>query len=76
MTKAELSAPHRWLGERCQHINFGSISFQVRRGEPDLGQPHSMVRTLKIAGDANGSRPKSPVTTSSCGTSTSRCSSS
>lgn len=58
MTKADLSAPIRWLVERCQHINFGSITFHVRRGEPDLGRPHSAVRTLKIAGGVNGLRPE------------------
>lgn len=58
MTKAELSAPNRWLVERCQHINFGSISFHVRGGEPDLGRAHSRVRTLKIAGGANDPRPE------------------
>jgi len=58
MTKGQLSGPSRWLVERCQRINFGSISFHVRRGEPDLGQPHSMVRTLKFAGGINGPRPE------------------
>ncbi|MBI5865820.1 MAG: hypothetical protein HZB38_15215 [Planctomycetes bacterium] len=58
MTKAELSAPNRWLVERCQHINFGSITFHVRGGEPDLRRPHSRVRTLKIAGGFNGFRPE------------------
>lgn len=58
MTKGQLSAPNRWLVERCQHINFGSITFQVRRGEPDLGRPHLRVRTLKIGGGASGPRPE------------------
>lgn len=58
MTKAELSAPNRWLVERCQHINFGSVTFHVRGGEPDLGQSHFSVRTLKIAGGINGLRPE------------------
>jgi hypothetical protein len=58
MTKAELSAPNRWLVERCQHINFGSITFHVRGGELDLGRPHSRVRTLKVAGGVNGLRPE------------------
>ncbi len=58
MTKGQLSGPNRWLVERCQHINFGSITFHVRRGEPDLGRPHSRVRTLKIAGGINGPRPE------------------
>jgi len=56
MTKAELSAPNRWLVEHCQHINFGSVTFHVRRGEPDLGRPHSRVRTLKMAAGINGPR--------------------
>lgn len=56
MTKAELSAPNRWLVERCQHINFGSVTFHVRGGEPDLGESHFSVRTLKIAGGINGLR--------------------
>lgn len=58
MTKAELPAPNRWLVERCQHINFGSVTFHVRGGEPDLGRPHYRVRTLKIAGGVNGLRPE------------------
>lgn len=58
MTKAELSAPNRWLVERCQHINFGSITFHVRGGEPDPSRLHSVVRTLKIAGGVNGLRPE------------------
>lgn len=58
MTKAELSAPNQWLVERCQRINFGSITFHVRGGEPDRGRPHSRVRTLKIAGGVNGLRPE------------------
>ena len=58
MTKGQLSGPNRWLVERCQHINFGSITFQVRGGEPDLGRPRSQVRTLRIAGGVNGPRPE------------------
>jgi hypothetical protein len=58
MTKGQLSGPNRWLVERCQRINFGSITFYVRDGEPDLGRPHSRVRTLKIAGGVNGLRPE------------------
>lgn len=58
MTKAETSAPNRWLVERCQHINFGSVTFHVRGGEPDLEQSHFSVRTLKIAGGINGLRPE------------------
>lgn len=58
MTKAELSAPKQWLVERCQHVNFGNITFHVRGGEPDLGRPHSRVRTLKMAAGVNGPRPE------------------
>ena len=58
MTKAELSSPMRWLVERCQQINFGSVTFHVRGGEPDLGRSHSRVRTLKVAGGFNGFRPE------------------
>jgi len=58
MTKEQLSRPNRWLVECCQHINFGSVTFHVRGGEPDLGRSHSTVRTFKIAGGVNGSRPE------------------
>ncbi len=58
MTKEQLSGPSRWLLERCQHINFGSITFHVRSGEPDMGRPHWRVRTLKIASAVNGPRPE------------------
>ena len=58
MTKQQLSGPNRWLVERCQLINFGTITFHVRGGEPDLAQPHSRVRTLKIAGGVIGPRPE------------------
>ncbi len=56
MTKGQLSGPNRWLVERCQSINFGSVTFHVRGGEPDLRRLHSRVRTLKLAGGANDPR--------------------
>jgi len=58
MDKRHLSRPRRWLIERCQHINFGSVTFHVRGGEPDLGRPHHVTRTLKLAGGVNGPRPE------------------
>lgn len=34
--KRQFSRPRQWLIERCQYINFGSVTFHVRGGEPDL----------------------------------------
>ena len=58
MDKRHLSPAKRWLIERCQRINFGSITFYARGGEPDLGRSHRVTRTLKLAGGDNGSRPE------------------
>jgi hypothetical protein len=56
--KRQLSRPRQWLIERCQYANFGSLSFFVRSGEPDLNQPHHISRTIKLIGGANGPRPE------------------
>lgn len=56
--KRQLSNPQQWLIERCQYINFGSLTFSVRGGEPDLAQPYHVSRTIKLIGGDNGSRPE------------------
>jgi len=58
MDKRQLSRPKRWLIERCQQINFGSITLYVCGGEPDLDRPHRTTRTLKLAGGVKGPRPE------------------
>lgn len=58
MDKRQLSEPKQWLIEQCQQINFGSITFLVRGGEPDLSRPHHITRTRKLAGGHNGPRPE------------------
>lgn len=62
MDKRHLSKPKRWLIERGQHINFGSVTFYTRGGEPDLMRSLRSVRTLKIAGGDNGPRPEIAIT--------------
>ena len=59
MDKRDLLGPNRWLVEQCQHINFGSITFHVRGGNPDLDRPFSTVHTVKLVGGVNGPRPES-----------------
>lgn len=59
LRKRQLTRPCQWLLEHGQQINHGSIKFYVRGGEPDLGRPHSRVRTLKLSGGVNGPRPES-----------------
>lgn len=60
MEKCDLSRPMQRLIEQCQMTNFGRIRFAVRRGgEPDLVRPWRTVRTVKLAGGENGSRPES-----------------
>lgn len=56
--KRQLSTPQQWLIERCQYINFGSLMFCVRGGEPDMAQPHHLSRTIKLIGGDNGPRPE------------------
>ena len=56
MNKRDLSRPKQWLIERCQHINFGSITLNVRGGEPDLERPYHITRTLRLVGGDNGAR--------------------
>ena len=58
MDKRHLSKPKRWLIERGQQINFGSLTFCTLKGEPDLGRPHHTSRTMRIAGGDNGPRPE------------------
>lgn len=56
MQRNDLSGPLQRIIERCQAVNFGTIIFGVRGGEPDLGQPWRTRRTIKIAGGENGPR--------------------
>jgi hypothetical protein len=58
MDKRSLSGLRQWLIERCQYTNFGSLTFQVRGGEPNLTQPHHISRTIKLVGGDNGPRPE------------------
>jgi len=39
-----------------QRVNFGRIQFTVRAGQPDFTRPVRTVRTVKPAGDRNGTR--------------------
>lgn len=56
-----LSRAKRWLIERCQDINFGSLTFYVHSGEPDAGRPHHITRTLKLVGGDNGPRAEAGI---------------
>jgi len=58
MDKRHLSKPNRWLIERGQHVNFGSVTFYMLGGEPDLNRAHRTARTIKLAGGSNGPRPE------------------
>src|SRR3954471_12266887 len=58
MDQRQLSRPKQWLLERFQYTNFGSLTFYVCGGEPDLAQPHHISRTVKLTGGANGPRPE------------------
>lgn len=51
-----LSNPRQRLLRMMQRINFGRIAFGVLGGEPDLGRPWSILRTVKLAGGNNGPR--------------------
>lgn len=56
MDKCSLSSPRQWLIKRCQYANFGSLTFQVRGGEPDISRPHRLTRTVKLTEGDNGPR--------------------
>lgn len=58
MNKKQLSRPSQWVIGQCQKINFGRITFQVRGGEPDLGQLWCTRRTIKLTNGENGPRPE------------------
>lgn len=62
MNSRQLSEARQWIVERCQRINFGRITFQVRAGQPDLDEPCRIRRTVKLAGGDNGPRPESGLT--------------
>ncbi len=53
-----LPAPGRSLLSLMQRLNFGRLTFRVRRGEFDLSQPFHTVRTVKLARGDNGPRPE------------------
>jgi hypothetical protein len=54
--KSHLTKARQWLLERCQDINYGSITFWMRGAEPDLTRPYRTVRTLKLGPTADGPR--------------------
>lgn len=58
MHKGSLSKPNQWLIEQCQITNFGSITFYIRSGEPDLTRSYRTVRTVRLVGGDNGPRPE------------------
>lgn len=41
-----------------QVVGFGSVTFQVWDGQPDLDRPHHITRTIKLTGGDNGPRPE------------------
>ena len=57
----ESAEPVQWLIRQCQRLNFGRITFHVREGEPDIGQPWRTRRTVKLAGGENGPRPEADL---------------
>ncbi len=44
-----------------QRVNFGTLSFDVRRCEPDLERPWRIRRTVKLSGGDNGPRPEAAL---------------
>lgn len=70
MDKQHLSRSRQWLIERCQFINFGSLSFHLVGGEPDLLRPHHVSRTVKFVGGEIGPRTELAKTTSNFARST------
>jgi len=58
MNMQYLSGPNQWLVEQGQLISFGSITFQVCGGVPDLAAPWSRSRTQNVGGGINGPRPQ------------------
>ena len=61
VNKKQLSGPNRWLIGQCQQLNFGRITFHVRRGEPDRDRPWRTRRTVKLTGGENGPRPEAEL---------------
>ena len=58
----ELTPPHQALMRLLQRVDFGSVSFVVRSGAPDLKSPHRVVRTLKLGGSGPRPRPETTIT--------------
>ncbi len=48
----------RRLLRLMQDMNFGQITFRIRQGAPDAGQPWRTRRTVKLTGGHNGPRPE------------------
>lgn len=61
MEKRDLSQPMQRLIERCQAVNFGRITLTIHHGQPDLTKPWRLLRTVKLAGGENGSRPEAAM---------------
>ena len=57
----ELSEPRKRLIRLMQCINFGRISFHVRRGEPDVDRSWRTRRTVKLGGGENRPRPEAEL---------------
>lgn len=59
MTKKQLTQPRQQLIEAMQQLNFGRVvGLAVRNGQPDFARPYRTVRSVKLAGGNNGSRPE------------------
>jgi hypothetical protein len=54
----DLTPNRQSLLRLIQGVGFGSVTFQVWGGEPDLGRPHHVSRTRKLTGGDNGPRPE------------------
>lgn len=53
-----LSAPQRRLLRTMQDIGHGRIAFRIEGGQPDYRETWRVVRTVRLAGGDNTSRPE------------------
>ena len=54
----DLTPKRQALMRLIQRVGFGSITFQVWGGDPDLSRPHHITHTRKLTGGHNGPRPE------------------
>jgi hypothetical protein len=54
----DLSPKRQAILRLIQCLGFGSVSFQLWSGEPDLGRSHHITRTVKLTGGDIGPRPE------------------